>query len=224
MLLLTVIATFAANDIRNVVTSGVPLSFNRSQYYNQPQAVQLSNGSWLVVMTNAPYTEGDPRQRVESTLHPSPDLTEPTWLPPVLIEAQPYGPSAGWVVPLYAPRLRRLYAFYTYNYQNITTVPPSRWSNQTRPCRCNLVGGQWFRYSDDDGATWSRHRYQVSRHKRISAHCRWGLASLSVCIPIHHPQIPIRKTSIDTQNDWNGTSIQGRTLTRTLMRTLSALA
>ena len=35
------------------------------------------------MLTNAPFTEGDPRQRVVSVLHPSPDLTQPGWLPPV---------------------------------------------------------------------------------------------------------------------------------------------
>jgi len=173
---LCLVAYAIGSDPRNVVTSGVRLSKNASQYYNQPQAVQLQNGSWLVVLTNAPYTEGDPRQRVESMLHPSPDLSDPTWLDPVVIESQPYGPSAGWVVPLYAPSLQRVYAFYTYNYQNITTVPP-----QGSPCRCNLVGGQWFRYSEDYGRSWSKQRYQV----------------------------PIRVTSIDRGNNWNGSVMQG---------------
>ena len=78
-------------DPRDVVRSGVQISHNRSQYYNQPQAVQLRNGSWLLVITNAPFTEGDPRQRVVSILHPSPDLREGGWLPPVEIE----GPGLG---------------------------------------------------------------------------------------------------------------------------------
>ena len=82
---------------------------------NQPQAVQLKNGSWLLALTNAPYTEGDPRQRVVSMLHPSPDLTKPGWQPPVEIEGPGHGDnaSAGWVVPLLAPELNRVYAFYT---------------------------------------------------------------------------------------------------------------
>ena len=130
------------DDPRDVVRAGVPVSANRSQYYvshvgdpfleryhvvkltqdvwcllmqNQPQAVQLKNGSWLLALTNAPFTEGDPRQRVVSMLHPSPDLTKPGWQPPVEIEGPGHGDnaSAGWVVPLLAPELNRVYAFYT---------------------------------------------------------------------------------------------------------------
>jgi hypothetical protein len=113
-------------DPRDAVRSGVQISRNRSQYYNQPQAIQLPNGSWLLALTNAPYAEGDPRQRVVSMLHPSPNLSAGGWLPPVEIEGPGVGDrgSAGWVVPLLVPELRRVYAFYTYNADNITTVPP----------------------------------------------------------------------------------------------------
>ena len=172
-------------DPRDVVRSGVQISHNRSQYYNQPQAVQLLNGSWLLVITNAPFTEGDPRQRVVSILHPSPDLREGGWLPPVEIEGPGLGDrgSAGWVVPLLAPALRRVFAFYTYNADNITTVPTAGAANVS--CRCNLVGGQWFRYSDTWGASWSQ-RYRI----------------------------PIRATSIDRGNPWNGTQLQGWTVSK----------
>jgi len=162
-------ATSAA-DPRDVVRSGVPISTNHSQYYNQPQAVQLRNGSWVVVLTNAPYTEGDPKQRVVSSFHPSPDLTLPGWQTPVDIEAQPFGPSAGWVVPLLAPELGRVYALYTYNHDNITTVPP-----HNTYCRCNLVGGQWFKFSDDGGATWSRKRYRIPI-RVVGVRCRFHRA------------------------------------------------
>ena len=107
---------YVSPDWRDAVYGeGVPLSDDPSQYYNQPLSVQLANGSWLVVLTNAGFTEGEPNQRVVSRLHPSPDLTDPLWLPSVDIENQPWGPSAGWVVPLYAPALNRVYAIYTFN-------------------------------------------------------------------------------------------------------------
>ena len=85
------------------------------QYYNQPQAVQLLNGSWLVLFTNAGYKEGQVNQRVVSRIHPSPHLGDKGWYPPVDIENQPWGPSAGWVVPLYVPSMQRMFAIYTYN-------------------------------------------------------------------------------------------------------------
>jgi hypothetical protein len=109
-------------------------------------------------------------------------LGAPGWGPPVDIENQPYGPSAGWVVPLYAPELDRVYAIYTYNNQNITTMP----GKPGTPCRCQLVGGQWMRYSDDGGTTWSHKRHRV----------------------------PIRATSIDRENPWNGTILQGWTVSK----------
>lgn len=68
-------------------------------------------------------------------------------------------------------------------------VPPGSASsgakNVTTPCRCNLVGGQWYKYSEDSGATWSERR-----------------------------RIPIRVTSIDKGNPWNGTELQGWTVSK----------
>ena len=68
-----------------------------------------------VIYKKAGFKEGQVNQRVGSRIHPSSDLAHPGWNPPVDIENQPWGPSAGWVVPLYAPSLRRVYAIYTYN-------------------------------------------------------------------------------------------------------------
>ena len=197
LLLLALCSSAGAADPRDVVRSGVPVSANRSQYYNQPQATQLGNGGWLLALTNAPYTEGDPRQRVVSVLHPSPDLAVGGWQEPVEIEAMEWGPSAGWVVPLLAPALGqpgvgRVYAFYTYNSHNVSTVPPGPPStgakNVSSPCRCNLVGGQWLRYSDDAGASWSPRQ-----------------------------RIPIRVTSIDRGNPWGGEELQGWTVSKPIV-------
>ena len=148
-------------DPRDVVHSGNRIAggFNSSEYYNQPQAVQIKNGSWLLVLTNAAHTEGQTNQRVVSRLHVSPSLSGPDasgWLPDVNIEDQPYGPSAGWVVPLYAPTLDRIYAIYTFNADNITHMPDGS------VCRCQLVGGLFMRWSDDAGASWSTERLKVS--------------------------------------------------------------
>ena len=147
-------------DPRDVVRSGNRIAggFNSSEYYNQPQAIQLKNGSWLLVLTNAAHTEGQTNQRVVSRLHPSPSLSginASGWLPDVNIEYQPYGPSAGWVVPLYAPELDRIYAIYTFNANNITRMPDGS------VCHCQLVGGSFMRWSDDAGASWSTKRLEV---------------------------------------------------------------
>lgn len=174
----------AASDWRDVINGGgVKMTADDGQYWNQPQVAQLSNGSWVAVLTEASFKEGQPNQRVVSRLHPSPDLADPTWLPSVAIEENPWGPSAGWAVPLFAPGLNRLYAIYTFNAENITTMPDT-----AAPCRCQLVGGQWIRYSDNAGATWSD---------------RWP--------------VPIRVTSIDRQNPWHGDVLQGWTVSKPII-------
>lgn len=169
-----VVSSVWSADVRDVVRSGVRLagSFEKSEYYNQPQAVQLSNGSWVVMLTNAGHTEGQVNQRVVSRLHVSPNLTEGEWLPEVNIEAHAYGPSAGWVVPVYAEALERLYAIYTYNAGNITHMPDGS------VCACQLVGGQFMKYSDDFGETWSdRHEIPIrstAGHTRV-LHCYFNV-------------------------------------------------
>ena len=93
-------------DWRDVISGGgVPLSNNPHNYWNQPLATRLPNGSWVVVLTQASFEEGQTNQKVVSVLHPSPDLNDPGFNPAVDIEANPFGPSAGWVVPLFAPDL-----------------------------------------------------------------------------------------------------------------------
>lgn len=153
-------------------------------YHNQPLAVQLHNGSWLVVLTDAGFKEGEVNQRVVSRVHLSSDLAAPGWGPVIDIQNDRWGPSAGWAVPLLAPKLGRVYAIFTYNAGNITTLPDSNES-----CRCQLVGGQWMRWSDDGGETWSP-------------------TLLSV---------PIRTTSIDRENPWHGATLQGWTVSKPIV-------
>jgi len=67
----------------------------------------------------------------------------------------------------------RLYILYVQNYQNITTYPNST----TRLPREDMMGGFFYRYSEDGGETWSSEAYQI----------------------------PIPQTKIDKGNQWNGT-------------------
>ena len=187
-------------DERDVLSAAsVRISSSPSQYYNQPLAVQLPNSSWVLLLTNAGFTEGQPNQRVVSRMHVGANLSDREWLPPVNIEFQPHGPSAGWVVPLFSPKLKRLYAIYTYNSNNITTMPPTTPKKETPctqkeldagvcPCHCQLVGGQFMRASDDYGATWS---------DRV--------------------RVPIRATSIDRGNPWKGKTLQGWSVSKPLL-------
>ena len=67
----------------------------------------------------------------------------------------------------------RLYILYVQNYQNITTYPNST----VRLPREDMMGGFFYRYSDNGGETWSDEAFQI--------------------------EIP--QTKIDRQNQWNGT-------------------
>ena len=60
LLLAVAVGTVAAGSVngsqpadwRNVATGGVRMPGGTGEYYNQPQAVQLLNRSWLVLFTN----------------------------------------------------------------------------------------------------------------------------------------------------------------------------
>ena len=125
----------------------------REGYCDQPYVVQTDDGSWLCVMTTGPGVEGDTRQHVISTT--SGDHGK-TWLPPVDIE--PNGPpEASWVMPLKVPS-GRVYAFYVYNGDNMREVE----SLDGEPMkRVDTLGHLVFKYSDDNGQTWSAERYRI---------------------------------------------------------------
>lgn len=78
--------------------------------------------------------------------------------------------AASWVNPLWVPDTGRVYVFYTFNALNTTTWPSGKSISNS-----NLLGGQFYRFSDDGGATWS------ARH-----------------------EVPIRNTTIDMQNAFAG--------------------
>ena len=83
--------------------------------------------------------------------------------------------AASWVNPIYIARTGRLYVFYTYNAHNTTTWPSGRPISNS-----NLLGGQFVRWSDDAGLSWS------ARH-----------------------EVPIRATAIDRGNAFGGKIPQG---------------
>eukprot|EP00039_Didymoeca_costata_P006090 m.87386 g.87386 ORF g.87386 m.87386 type:complete len:626 (-) comp13105_c0_seq3:158-2035(-) len=142
-------------DTRNVVT-GITLGSTSNSYYDQPQIVILPSGVWVCVLTSGPDKEGQPSENVYiqyshdfgktwGTNQGSPGNGEIRPLEP----EHPYGPPAAWVNPLLTS-YGRLYIAYTYNIQNITTMPGSQVHR-----RSDTVGIQAMRYSDDGGITWS---------------------------------------------------------------------
>lgn len=132
-------------------------------YCDQPYVVLTRHGHWLCTLTTGPGREGDKGQHVVATL--STDQGR-TWSK--LVDIEPSGQrEASWVVPLVTPS-GRVYAFYTYNGDDVNELKNKR-------IRADTIGWYAYKYSDDDGKTWS------GRHR-----------------------LPLRTTACDRGNDWQG--------------------
>ncbi len=113
-------------------------------YCDQPYIVITQDGHWLCTLTTGEGREGDPEQHVVATI--SEDKGK-HWSK--LIDIEPAtGPEASWVVPLVVPS-GRVYAFYDYNGDRITGR------------RADMLGWYVFKYSVDNGCTWSKKRYRL---------------------------------------------------------------
>jgi len=152
-----------AADPRNIANG---LRIPAEGYVDQPYLVATSNGTWVCTLTTGKGLEGQPGQHVVATV--SKDQGK-TWSSAVDIEPAT-GPEASWVTPLITPS-GRIYAFYTFNGDNVVTLP-----NSDKRVRADTHGWYVFRYSDDEGATWSAQRFRI----------------------------PIRVTDVDRGNPWHG--------------------
>lgn len=130
-------------------------------YSDQPYVVITNDGNWLCVLTTGQGVEGQPGQHIVATI--SSDKGR-TWSP--LIDIEPAnGPEASWVMPLKLPS-GRVYVFYTYNKDNLREVPNTNVARLAD--RADTFGSYMFKYSDDNGRTWSRERYEIPlRRMRI---------------------------------------------------------
>ncbi|MFH1738397.1 MAG: LamG-like jellyroll fold domain-containing protein [bacterium] len=117
-------------------------------YCDQPYVVITKDGNWLCTLTTGRGDEGQPGQHVVATI--SEDKGR-TWSELIDIEPET-GPEASWVVPLVVPS-GRVYAFYDYNGDRITGR------------RADMLGWYVFKYSDDNGRTWSEKRYRLPVRK-----------------------------------------------------------
>lgn len=146
------------------ISNGLRIPCER--YVDQPYVVVASNGTWICTLTTGSGLEGQPGQHIVATR--STDQGK-TWT--VLVDIEPAdGPEASWATPLITP-YGRIYVFYTYNGDNIVTLPDSN-----RRIRSDTQGWYAFRYSDDEGQTWSAQRYRI----------------------------PLRITDVDRGNPWHG--------------------
>ena len=133
-------------------------------YCDQPYVVVLENGKWLCVFTTNEGHEGSGGQHIVSCLS---DDRGKTWTEPVRIE-EPGKESASWAMP-YLTDYGRVYVFYDYNGDKIHDL------GTRKNIREDMLGWYCYRYSDDEGKTWSE-RYRLD----------------------------VRTTNVDLNNDWAG--------------------
>jgi hypothetical protein len=154
-------ALVLASDWRNIRTG---FEIPSENYADQPYAVVTKDGNWLCTLTTGPGNEGQSGQHVVATI--SSDKGQ-TWSE--LIDIEPAGKiQASWVMPLITPS-GRVYAFYDYNGDNVVTLPNGK------RIRTDTIGWYCYRYSDDNGRSWSE-RYRL----------------------------PVRVTACDRANNWAG--------------------
>jgi hypothetical protein len=151
LLLLSLPSIIAAADDWRSISTGQPIP--KEGYCDQPYVVINPDGSWLCTMTTGAGKEGDRGQHIVATT--SRDQGK-TWSALVSIEPAG-GPEASWVSPLIIPG-GRVFAFYTYNDQDLRTVNDDA-GNPIK--RVDTLGKFVFKISDDAGATWSASRYEV---------------------------------------------------------------
>ena len=136
----------AGRDSRNIRTGRrIP----DEGYCDQPYTVITPDGNWLCVMTTGSGIEGQHGQHIVATV--SSDRGR-TWSKPADIEPAD-GPEASWVMPL-VTNTGRVYGFYTYNGDLLET-----WNDKR--IRTDTVGWYCYKYSDDNGRTWSKQRYRL---------------------------------------------------------------
>jgi hypothetical protein len=122
-------------------------------YADQPYIVKTDDGAWLCVMTTGKGVEGAGGQHVVSMR--STDKGR-TWEQPVDIEPAG-GPEASYAVLLKVP-YGRIYAFYNHNTDHVREVKQEDGKMQER---VDSLGHYVFKYTDDQGRTWSPRRYEV---------------------------------------------------------------
>jgi hypothetical protein len=137
------------NDPRNIRNG---LEIPREHYCDQPYVVRTDDGAWLCCMTTAHGEEGAQTQHVVSVR--SRDKGR-AWEP--LVDIEPVGPpEASYVTVLKVPS-GRVYAFYNHNSDNLREVIADFGVEK----RVDTLGHFVFKFSDDDGKSWSAGRYEI---------------------------------------------------------------
>lgn len=155
-------AAFAQNKDLRKVKEGI--SIYENGYIDQPYVVQLKDNTWFCVFTTGASSESRPGQHVAAIT--SKDHGK-TWSTPVRLEPDT-GAISSWAIP-YLTAYGRIYTFYNYNGDYVASL------NGKPIKQAGLLGWYCYKYSDDNGKTWSE-RYRV----------------------------PIRNTMVDNNNDYKG--------------------
>ena len=159
-LLVTFTGVSQTKDFRNFENGK---SIYENGYIDQPYVVVLSDKSWFCVFTTGAQHEGEGGQHVVASVSRDHGVT---WSEPVDIEPAT-GPAASWAMP-YLTDYGRIYVFYDFNGDEVNTL-------NGKAIRNDMLGWYCYKYSDDNGKTWSK-RYRL----------------------------PVRKTKADRGNDWRG--------------------
>ena len=140
-------------------------------YCDQPYLVIADDGAWVSTITTGPGLEGAPGQHIIITR--SSDKGK-TWSEPVALEPSD-GPEASWSVLLKVEK--RIYCFYMQNTDNIRSILADRnYYPDGVSKSVDHVGYFVYKFSDDNGITWSKERYPI----------------------------PIRLTDVDRKNPYGG--------------------
>lgn len=145
-------------------------------YLDQPYCGTLPSGRWICTITGNSRPEGSPGEHVMALWS---DDYGASWSDTVSVEPAPVNIELAnaYSMTIVAPGMAvgsgaRVYTIYNMNLQNITHDGP----HGPPITRVDMMGGFYMRYSDNEGASWSKSRYKV----------------------------PYRLTSIDLNNEWKG--------------------
>ncbi|GAB3314440.1 hypothetical protein GCM10027299_02560 [Larkinella ripae] len=153
-LCLAVTPSLLTQDWRDIKTGTV---IPDETYSDQPYIVKTSDGAWLCVLTTGTGHEGASGQHLITQR--SLDQGK-TWIDKRDVEPGD-GPEASYAVLLKAPS-GRVFVFYNHNTDNIRAVkgddPPYK---DGLVKRVDSQGYFVFKYSDDNGKTWSANRVTI---------------------------------------------------------------
>ncbi|MCK9479779.1 MAG: glycoside hydrolase [Firmicutes bacterium] len=126
-------------------------------YVDQPFVVKTNDNNWLCVATTGDSHEGSSGQHIISLR--SSDCGK-TWTDFADVEP-PDGVESSYAV-LLKTEYGRIYCFYNHNTDNIRSVKADSPPYPDGYCkRVDSLGYFVFKYSDDNGKTWSSSRYNI---------------------------------------------------------------